>query len=98
LAGNGDPPSPMSLPVGYVSPVVWMLPEQAGGLVFVWVYLVFLSLFYQNKLNYVSPCGRMLQKAPFADGLHLRSSHSNFSSPFYYIDMSKKKKKKTALV
>jgi hypothetical protein len=28
-----------------------------GGLVFVWVYLVFLRLFYQNKLDYVLSCG-----------------------------------------
>jgi hypothetical protein len=75
LAGNGDPLSPVSSSVGYVSPVVWTLPEQMGGLVFVWVYLVFFSLFYQNKLDYVSPCGWMLQKASFADGLHLRGSH-----------------------
>jgi hypothetical protein len=27
LAGNDDPPSLVSLPVGYASPVVWMLPE-----------------------------------------------------------------------
>jgi hypothetical protein len=74
LAGNGDPPSPVSSPVGYVSPVVWTLPEQVGGLVFVRVYLVFLSLFYQNKLDYVSPCSWMLQKTPFADGLHPRGS------------------------
>jgi hypothetical protein len=46
-----------------------------GWFGFVWVYLVFLSLFYQNKFDYVSPSGWMLQKAPFADGLHLRGSH-----------------------
>jgi hypothetical protein len=46
--------------VGYVSPVVRTLPEPIGGLVFVRVYLVFLSLFYQNKLDYVSPCCWML--------------------------------------
>jgi hypothetical protein len=44
--------------------VVWL---------FVWVYLVFLSLFGQNKLD-VSPCGWMLQKASFVDGPHDRVS------------------------
>jgi hypothetical protein len=33
-----------------------------------------LSLFCQNKLGDVSPCGWMLQKTPFADGPHGRGS------------------------
>jgi hypothetical protein len=82
LAGNGDPPSPMSSSVGYMLPVVWTLREHVGGLVIVWVYLVFLSLFYQNKLDYVSTCDWMLQKTPFAYDLHLRGSLFFFFSFF----------------
>jgi hypothetical protein len=74
LAGNGDRPSPVSLPLGFVSPVVSTLLEQMGGLVFVLVYLVFLSLFYQNKLDYMSPRGWMLQNVSLANGLHSRGS------------------------
>jgi hypothetical protein len=33
-----------------------------------------LSLFCQNKLSDVSPCGWMLQKTHFADGPHGRDS------------------------
>jgi hypothetical protein len=77
---------PVSSPVGHASPVISSLSEEVGGLVLCLGLSGVLSLFCQNKLGDVSPCGWMLQKTSFVDGPHGKGSPFKLLS-FYLLQI-----------